>query len=251
MKLLRRLPKILKFIPGKAQDLRAWFLTMQYWLGGSDDNIEQMVRYLLGKYAATRPQWLGAEAAEPLEYPEVALYHPDLPGHHITTDPADITGPDAPVGTIGLLMLRSYILAGDTAHYDAVIRAFEAVDAAEAASNGTRHRPTAGKQGLGPGLVDPHPGLDAGAVGDDLGLADIVRPADDAFAEREPQREVLQIGRGIPQYRDRERFQSLAVESQFPKRPSPVAFGFQLISWLSSYIRSRTSVTLINQESRG
>ena len=41
MALLRRLPKILRFIPGKAQDLRAWFLTMQYWLGGSDDNIER------------------------------------------------------------------------------------------------------------------------------------------------------------------------------------------------------------------
>jgi magnesium chelatase subunit H len=27
---------------------------------------------------------------------------------------------------VGLLMLRSYILSGDTAHYDAVIRAFEA-----------------------------------------------------------------------------------------------------------------------------
>jgi magnesium chelatase subunit H len=41
MALLRRLPKILRFIPGKAQDLRAWFLSMQYWLGGSDDNIER------------------------------------------------------------------------------------------------------------------------------------------------------------------------------------------------------------------
>src|SRR6056297_947111 len=33
MKMLRRLPRILRLIPGKAQDLRAWFLTMQYWLG--------------------------------------------------------------------------------------------------------------------------------------------------------------------------------------------------------------------------
>lgn len=40
MKMLRRLPRILKFIPGKAQDLRAWFMVMQYWLGSSDDNIE-------------------------------------------------------------------------------------------------------------------------------------------------------------------------------------------------------------------
>ncbi|MEO0692415.1 MAG: DUF3479 domain-containing protein, partial [Pseudomonadota bacterium] len=36
MAMLRRLPKIQKFIPGKAQDLRAWFMVMQYWLGGSD-----------------------------------------------------------------------------------------------------------------------------------------------------------------------------------------------------------------------
>jgi magnesium chelatase subunit H len=96
MKQLRRLPRILRMIPGKAQDLRSWFLVMQYWLGGSDDNIEQMVRYLLGKYAASRPDWLGAEAAAPLEYPEVALYHPDLPDR-ITTDPDQIKGPKNPV----------------------------------------------------------------------------------------------------------------------------------------------------------
>jgi len=47
MKMLRRLPKILKLIPGKAQDLRSWFLCMQYWLGGSDENIEQMMLSLI------------------------------------------------------------------------------------------------------------------------------------------------------------------------------------------------------------
>ena len=45
MRMLRRLPKILKYIPGKAQDLRAWFLVMQYWLGGTDENIEAMLRF--------------------------------------------------------------------------------------------------------------------------------------------------------------------------------------------------------------
>ncbi|PPD02444.1 MAG: magnesium chelatase, partial [Methylocystis sp.] len=34
MKMLRRLPKILRFIPGTAQDVRAYFLTLQYWLAG-------------------------------------------------------------------------------------------------------------------------------------------------------------------------------------------------------------------------
>ncbi|MEJ6403391.1 magnesium chelatase subunit H [Yoonia sp. 2307UL14-13] len=125
MRMLRRLPKILKLIPGKAQDLRAWFLSMQYWLGGSDDNVEQMIRFLIGRYA-NRPDWRGAKADAPIEYPDVGLYHPDLPGHRITTDLADLPAPDAPVATVGVLMLRSYVLASDCAHYDAVIRAFEA-----------------------------------------------------------------------------------------------------------------------------
>jgi magnesium chelatase subunit H len=125
MAMLRRMPKILRLIPGKAQDLRAWFLAMQYWLGGSDDNIEQMVRFLLSRYAS-RPDWHGVKSKAPIDYPELGLYHPDLPGHHITTDLNALPRPAAPVATVGLLMLRSYILASDAAHYDAVIRAFEA-----------------------------------------------------------------------------------------------------------------------------
>ena len=125
MKLLRRLPKILKFIPGKAQDLRAWFLTMQYWLGGSDDNVEQMIRFLIGSYASDRA-FKGARAAAPIDYPEVGLYHPDLPGHRITTNVAELPQPENPVATVGLLMMRSYVLASDTAHYDGVIRQMQA-----------------------------------------------------------------------------------------------------------------------------
>jgi magnesium chelatase subunit H len=34
--MLRQLPKILRFIPGTAQDVRAYFLVLQYWLAGSD-----------------------------------------------------------------------------------------------------------------------------------------------------------------------------------------------------------------------
>ena len=124
MKMLRRLPKILKLIPGKSQDLRAWFLAMQYWLGGSDDNFENMVRFLISRYSHV-PAWRGVTSSDPIEYPEVGLYHPDLPELHITTNLADLPQADSKT-TIGILMLRSYILAGDTAHYDHVIRTFEA-----------------------------------------------------------------------------------------------------------------------------
>lgn len=125
MAMLRRLPKILKFLPGKAQDLRAWFLVMQYWLGGSDDNVRAMVQFLLNRYAQDTDWATAPEAPAPIDYPDTALYHPDLP-KRITTDPADIPGPKGATMTIGVVMLRSYVLSADTAHYDGVIRALEA-----------------------------------------------------------------------------------------------------------------------------
>ena len=123
MAMLRRLPKILKFLPGKAQDLRAWFLSMQYWLGGSDDNIEAMLRFLIARYGRNG-LWKSVKAAAPVDYPEVGLYHPDL-AERITTDAARVPARRGQP-TVGILMLRSYILASDTAHYDTAIRALEA-----------------------------------------------------------------------------------------------------------------------------
>ena len=124
MKMLRRLPRILKLIPGKAQDLRAWFLVMQYWLGASDDNVEGLVRFLISRYSRHQ-EWRGAHAALPVDYPDTGLYHPDLPGS-ITTEAADLPNQTPGAPTVGVLMMRSYVLSGDTAHYDAAIRAFEA-----------------------------------------------------------------------------------------------------------------------------
>ncbi len=124
MRMLRRLPKILKYIPGKAQDLRAWFLVMQYWLGGSDTNIESMLRFLISRYCRIEA-WQNCAAAPPENYPEVGLYHPDLPGK-MTTDITALPVPQKPVATVGLLLMRSYVLSDDTSHYDAVIRNFEA-----------------------------------------------------------------------------------------------------------------------------
>ncbi len=122
MRMLRRLPKILRFIPGKAQDLRAWFLTMQYWLGGTDENIEGMVRFLISRYA--RDEMLrGGLAPAPVEVPEVGIYHPDT---GISETAEMLPRPPKAEATVGLLLMRSYVLSGDTAHYDHVIRTFEA-----------------------------------------------------------------------------------------------------------------------------
>ncbi|MBU1210354.1 MAG: magnesium chelatase subunit H [Alphaproteobacteria bacterium] len=132
MAMLRRVPKILKFIPGTAQDVRAYFLTLQYWLAGSEENIANMVRALVDRYAqGPRAKVSGRLAVKPpTEYPEVGLYHPRMRGRiaerldDLPSAPA--TADRQTVGTVGLLVLRSYVLAGNTGHYDGMIAALEA-----------------------------------------------------------------------------------------------------------------------------
>jgi len=127
MKMLRRLPKILRFIPGTAQDVRAYFLTLQYWLAGSDDNVVAMVRALVDRYAdGPRKVLRGTLDVEPpREYPEVGVYHPRMAAR-IGERLQDLPRVKGSNGTVGLLLLRSYLLGRDTGHYDGVISALEA-----------------------------------------------------------------------------------------------------------------------------
>lgn len=127
MTMLRRLPKILRFIPGTAQDVRAYFLTLQYWLAGSDDNMVDLIRALIGRYAAGPRQPLRAmmKAVAPREYPDVGVYHPALK-QRMSKLASDLPMKRNATGTVGVLMLRSYVLAKDAGHYDGVIAALEA-----------------------------------------------------------------------------------------------------------------------------
>ncbi len=129
MTMLRRLPKLLRLIPGTAQDLRVFFLVMRFWLAGSEENLRRMMHLLVGRYARGPREalrnWVQAE--DPIEYPEVGVYHPRMKSR-LSEKMRDLPTPkglkDAPV--VGLLLLRSYLLSGNTAHYDAVIDACEA-----------------------------------------------------------------------------------------------------------------------------
>lgn len=127
MAVLRRLPKLLKFIPGTAQDVRAYFLTMQYWLAASDDNVFDMIRALVDRYADGERRALRGtmKAVPPRDYPEVGVYHPALPQRMARTA-TELPRRRGAKGTVGLLMLRSYVLAKDATHYDGVIAAMEA-----------------------------------------------------------------------------------------------------------------------------
>ena len=127
MSMLRRLPKLLRFIPGTAQDVRAYFLTLQYWLAGSQDNVANMVRFLIDRYAdGPRASLRGKiKAGAPVEYPEVGVYHPRMPGR-MSELPNTLPVINDSRGTVGVLLMRSYLLAGNAAHYDGVIASLEA-----------------------------------------------------------------------------------------------------------------------------
>lgn len=127
MAMLKRVPQLLKWVPGPAQDLRAFLLAMQYWLSGSDTNIANMVRAFVNRYArGPRAAYKGAlTVPPPAEYPECGVYHPSLPDLGLADDAGAL--PDGGRhGAVGLLVGRSYLLARNTEHYDAAITAFEA-----------------------------------------------------------------------------------------------------------------------------
>ena len=130
MKMLRRIPGLLRFIPGTAQDVRAYFLTLQYWLGGSDENMLNLVRHVVDRGAeGPRRVLRGSTRVEPpIEYPEVGVYHPRLP-NRLGSVAAALPLPSmrsVSQGTVGLLLLRSYLLSDNAKHYDGVIAALEA-----------------------------------------------------------------------------------------------------------------------------
>lgn len=144
MKMLRQMPRLLRFIPGTAQDLRAYFLTLQYWLAGSEQNFVSLVKFLIGRYAdgpraALRGQ---IKAADPVVYPDLGLYHHRLASRIVTRNDELPALPKA-VGRVGVLVMRSYLLAGNTAHYDGVLAALEAkgLDVVPAFASGLDSRP--------------------------------------------------------------------------------------------------------------
>jgi magnesium chelatase subunit H len=126
MKMLRRLPQLLRFVPGTAQDVRAYFLTMQYWLGGSDENMLNLVRHVIDRgVAGPRRELRGAVKVQPpVDYPDVGVYHPRMPGR--LAHEAEALPRAGHQGTVGLLLLRSYLLSNNAGHYDGVIAALEA-----------------------------------------------------------------------------------------------------------------------------
>ncbi|KAK4485444.1 hypothetical protein RD792_008085 [Penstemon davidsonii] len=136
LKLVRTLPKVLKYLPSdKAQDARMYILSLQFWLGGSPDNLVNFLKMISGSYV---PALKGTkiEYSDPVLYLDTGIWHPLAPcmyddvkeylNWYGTRRDANekLKSSNAPV--IGLVLQRSHIVTGDESHYVAVIMELEA-----------------------------------------------------------------------------------------------------------------------------
>ncbi|MGB2927120.1 MAG: magnesium chelatase subunit H [Limnothrix sp.] len=139
LKLLRTLPKVLKYLPvEKAQDARNFMLSFQYWLGGSPDNLENFLLMMTDKYILDGQLNIDGELAnyeEPVVYPDMGIWHPLAPKMFESSKEYlqwynnredindDLKDPLAPC--IGIVLQRTHLVTGDDAHYVAMLQEFE------------------------------------------------------------------------------------------------------------------------------
>eukprot|EP00980_Cylindrotheca_fusiformis_P022246 scaffold9153_cov121-Cylindrotheca_fusiformis.AAC.10 len=141
LKLLRTLPKVLKFLPSdKAADARTFMMSFQYWLGGSPENLQSLLTMVGQDYVAPiKKNMEGKEkmvAEEPMLLPDKAIWHPVAPNFVFET-PQDYFKwydnefcPDAGIDpktapTIGILLQKSHINTKDDTHYVSLIAEME------------------------------------------------------------------------------------------------------------------------------
>ncbi|MBC7971272.1 MAG: magnesium chelatase subunit H [Verrucomicrobia bacterium] len=142
LKLLNTLPKVLKYLPmDKAQDARNFMLSFQYWLGGSQENLENFLLMLADRYVYKDMESdSGAlQYRDPVTYPDLGIWHPLAPTmfedvkeylnwFNSRSDIADdLKDPLAPC--VGLVLQRTHLVTGDDAHYVAMVQELESMGA--------------------------------------------------------------------------------------------------------------------------
>ncbi|MEM1254678.1 MAG: magnesium chelatase subunit H [Cyanobacteria bacterium P01_H01_bin.21] len=140
LKLLRTLPKVLKYLPvDKAQDARNFMLSFQYWLGGSPENLENFMLMLADRYMFGDKAIEGAPKSmdyeEPVTYPDTGIWHPLAPCMYEDIKeylnwydsrqdlPASHKREKAPC--VGLVLQRTHLVTGDEAHYVSMVQELE------------------------------------------------------------------------------------------------------------------------------
>ncbi|HEY8224220.1 MAG TPA: cobaltochelatase subunit CobN [Pyrinomonadaceae bacterium] len=146
LKLVDRLPQVLKFVPtaGAFTDAKHYLYLFCYFLQPTPANTQSMLLYAIKHYGKSR-RLLTAKLRipQPEQMPTVAIYHPAAPRLFESFDEYESwyckyrsknkeqrskykERPLDPRATIGLLLMRPQVISKTTRHYDALINAIEA-----------------------------------------------------------------------------------------------------------------------------
>ena len=131
LNLIRRLPRILKFVPtaGALTDAKHYLYLFCYFLQPTPANIQAMLLYALKHYVRDeRLKRRKLRIAEPENMPAVAIYHPQAAALFESFEKYEkwYKRELDPESTIGLLLMRPQVVSKTTKHYDTLIRAIEA-----------------------------------------------------------------------------------------------------------------------------
>lgn len=134
LKLVDRLPGILKFVPtaGALTDAKHYLFLFCYFLQPTPANIQAMLLYSLVHYVRDqRLRGIKLRVPKPEQMPSVAIYHPAAPALFESFAAyrkwyAARKRSLEPESTIGLLLMRPQVISKTTKHYDALIEAIEA-----------------------------------------------------------------------------------------------------------------------------
>ncbi|HEX2268692.1 MAG TPA: cobaltochelatase subunit CobN, partial [Pyrinomonadaceae bacterium] len=134
LKLIDRLPAILKFVPtaGALTDAKHYLYIFCYFLQPTPANIQAMLLYALRHYAKSeRLRKIKPRLLPPEHLPSVVIYHPSAPAlfesfedyrkWYVRKRKRELH----PETTVGLLLMRPQVVSKTTKHYDALIHAIE------------------------------------------------------------------------------------------------------------------------------
>ena len=128
LKLVDRLPGILKFVPtaGALTDAKHYLYLFCYFLQPTPANIQSMLLYAL-VYYVNDERVKKIRVRKPEQMPSVAIYHPGAPKLFQTFAEYRkwYRKPLNRDSTIGLLLMRPQVISKTTRHYDALINAIE------------------------------------------------------------------------------------------------------------------------------
>eukprot|EP00929_Paragymnodinium_shiwhaense_P075372 TRINITY_DN3852_c0_g1_i1.p1 TRINITY_DN3852_c0_g1~~TRINITY_DN3852_c0_g1_i1.p1 ORF type:complete len:1473 (+),score=434.92 TRINITY_DN3852_c0_g1_i1:77-4495(+) len=137
LKLVRTLPKVLKFLPGdQAKDARTFILSLQHWLGGTPENLEAMLMRVAGQYVPSLPAGTVDidSIMDPLVLADQGIWHPMAPAIYDNTADymswyenehlADV-GVEKNAVTVGVILQKSHISTKDDGHYVSFVQELE------------------------------------------------------------------------------------------------------------------------------